>query len=124
MADSCGPCRSWTSSKVTPAVEGALAKVERVMPANLPDGEVVSALASAAGERRRVRMRYRSARGEETSRMVDPYAVLRAELGYPPTVDAAGSGRGKRPTKRSTADSSPSISISPALSASSSWRSP
>ena len=87
-------------SGVTPAVEGALAKVEGVMPeslrrrlraleqtveltmaipATLPDCEVVSALASAAGERRRVRLRYRSARGEETSRVVDPYAVLRRE---------------------------------------------
>jgi predicted DNA-binding transcriptional regulator YafY len=87
-------------SGVTQAVEGALAKVERVMPellrrrlraleqtvdvtrampAALPDGEVVSALAGAAGERRRVRLRYRSARGEETSRVVDPYAVLRRE---------------------------------------------
>jgi predicted DNA-binding transcriptional regulator YafY len=87
-------------SGVAPAVEGALAKVERVMPeawrgrlralehtvaltaampATPPDGEVVSALAGATDERRRVRLRYRSARGEETIRVVDPYAVLRTE---------------------------------------------
>jgi len=84
------------------AVEGALAKLERVMPETLRDrvrsvGEVVSVaasgprtpvriealltLAAAAGERRTVRMRYRSARSEETEREVDPYGVLRRE-GY------------------------------------------
>jgi hypothetical protein len=51
-------------------------------------------------------------------------ATVPAGLCYLPTVVAAGSGRGKRQTKRSTADSSPSISISPALSDSSSWRPP
>ena len=87
-------------SGVMPAVEGALAKVERVMPEALrgrlralehtvpvpapmpatpPDGEVVSALAGAVGERRRVRLRYRSAREEETGRVVDPHAVLHRE---------------------------------------------
>lgn len=85
-----------------PAVEGALAKLERVMPEALRGRvrsleEVVSvsmvaprtptqsktlmALAAGAGERRRVRIRYRSGRLEETEREVDPYGVLRRE-GY------------------------------------------
>ncbi|MDP9455324.1 MAG: transcriptional regulator [Actinobacteria bacterium] len=85
---------------LAPAVEGALAKVERVMPETLrdklrtleqtvtlsvvppvnpPDSGVVSGLAGAVGERRRVRLRYRSVRREETSRVVDPYAVLQRE---------------------------------------------
>lgn len=87
-------------SGVAPAVEGALAKVERVMPEALrervrvleesvtltvaapatpPDSELVSEIAGAVGERRRVRLRYRSARAEETRRVVDPYAVLQRE---------------------------------------------
>lgn len=86
-------------SGVAPAVEGALAKVERVMPEalrerlrvleqtvtlsmppeTLPDSELVSDLAGAVGERRRARLRYRSAEREETSRTVDPYAVLQRE---------------------------------------------
>jgi predicted DNA-binding transcriptional regulator YafY len=87
-------------SGVAPAVEGALAKVERVMPEALrerlrvleqtvtlsvvtpatpPDSELVSDLAGAVGERRRVRLRYRSVRREETRRVVDPYAVLQRE---------------------------------------------
>ena len=85
---------------LAPAVEGALAKVERVMPEALrdklrileqtvtlsvvppvapPDSGVVSGLAGAVGERRKVRLRYRSVRREETSRVVDPYAVLQRE---------------------------------------------
>ena len=85
---------------VAPAVEGALAKVERVMPealrerlrvleqavvlsvappANLPEGEMISDIAGAVGGRRRVWLRYRSARREETERVVDPYALLQRE---------------------------------------------
>ena len=85
---------------VAPAVEGALAKVERVMPealsgrlrvleqtvvlsvaspASLPEGEMVSGIAGAVGDRRRVWLRYRSARREETERVVDPYALLQRE---------------------------------------------
>lgn len=87
-------------SDVAPAVEGALAKVERVMPevlrarlralertvtlsvvppATRPDSELVSDLARAVGQRRQVRLRYRSVRSEETRRVVDPYAVLQRE---------------------------------------------
>jgi predicted DNA-binding transcriptional regulator YafY len=85
-----------------PAVEGALAKVERVMPASLrervraveetlvldvgrsgtaPAGAVVVTLSAAARERRRVWMRYRSARSEETQRGFDPYGLVYRE-GY------------------------------------------
>jgi len=89
-------------SGAAPAVEGALAKLERVMPEALrhkvrvfeetvvpasiapsrpPAGEVVLALGEAARERRRVRIRYRSWPSEETEREVDPYAVIHRE-GY------------------------------------------
>jgi predicted DNA-binding transcriptional regulator YafY len=85
-----------------PAVEGALAKLERVMPETLRGrvrsleetvsvsvagpltptrSETLMTLAAGAGERRRVRVRYRSGRSEETEREVDPYGVLRRE-GY------------------------------------------
>lgn len=87
-------------SGVAPAVEGALAKVERVMPVALrerlravegtvasaipapaapPAGETVAGLAEAARGGRRVRLRYSSARSGTTGRVVDPYAVLRGE---------------------------------------------
>ncbi len=87
-------------SGVAPAVEGALAKVERVMPEALrerlraleqtvtlsvvppagpPDAGVVSKLAGATDRSRRVRLRYRSVRREDTSRVVDPYALLQRE---------------------------------------------
>ena len=93
-------------SGAAPAVEGALAKLERVMPEALRERvrfleETVSVtaaraappantgalltLAAAVGERRRVRLRYRSedARGteRETEREVDPYGVAHRE-GY------------------------------------------
>src|SRR5215210_6208101 len=76
-------------SGVAPTVEGALAKLERVMPEAL--GERIRALeetiipavalATAVRERRRVGLRYRSGLGEETERRVDPYAVVQRE-GY------------------------------------------
>ncbi len=89
-------------SGVAPAVEGALAKVERVMPvalrervrdleeavtpavtapARLPNGEVVLKVASAVRGCRRIHLRYRSERLEETEREVDPYGVVHRE-GY------------------------------------------
>ena len=81
-----------------PAVEGALAKVERVLPDALrervravedalvlaiqpaeaapPNGAVVT-LSAAVKERRRVWLRYRSERaGEETAREFDPYGLV------------------------------------------------
>ena len=80
-----------------PAVEGALAKVERVLPpavrqrvaavqealvtdlappAEAPASAVVATLSVAAQEGRRVWLRYGSARGEETERAVDPYGLV------------------------------------------------
>jgi predicted DNA-binding transcriptional regulator YafY len=85
-----------------PAVEGALAKLERVMPEALRGqvqalqetvsiavvrprasarSEALLTLAAAVGERRRVRLRYRSGRPRETEREVDPYGVMHRE-GY------------------------------------------
>ncbi len=84
-------------SGAAPAVEGALAKVERVMPEALrgrvralketvsiavarprtpASSEALLTLAAAAGERRTVRVLYRSRHSEETERNVDPYGVL------------------------------------------------
>lgn len=80
-----------------PAVEGALAKIERVLPPALrerlqavqatlvldlarsdeaPSGELVVALSGAAQAGRRVGLRYRSERGEETERPFDPYGIV------------------------------------------------
>jgi predicted DNA-binding transcriptional regulator YafY len=80
-----------------PAVEGTLAKVERVLPAAVrervsaveetlvlafrsdgiaPAGEVVLTLSVAARDGRRVRLRYRSAEGDETERDFDPYGLV------------------------------------------------
>lgn len=86
-----------------PAVEGALAKIERVLPATVrarvqaveaaltidlpppespppesrPPGETVVALSTAAQQGRRVRLRYRSGSdAAETERVVDPYGTV------------------------------------------------
>jgi predicted DNA-binding transcriptional regulator YafY len=85
---------------VAPAVEGALAKVERVLPPAVreqvqamhetvslsfpppigtPAGETVAALSRAARERRRVWLRYRGWHAEETERTIDPYGVVYQE---------------------------------------------
>ena len=91
-------------SGVTPAVEGALAKLERVMPEPLShrvralqetvsiavarpaagspaSSEALLTLAAAVGEGRKVRMVYRSEWSGETERAVDPYGVVHRE-GY------------------------------------------
>src|SRR5438270_876129 len=81
----------------TKRLEGALAKLERVMPEALrgrvralqetisiavgrpqapAKSEALLALAAAVGERRRVRLRYRSGGARETEREVDPYVVI------------------------------------------------
>jgi predicted DNA-binding transcriptional regulator YafY len=94
--------RSLGLSGVAPAVEGALAKLERVMPEGmrgrvqafeeivlpavmvpprLPVGEIVVTLSEAVRKRRRVRIRYRSEPSKETERELDPYAMVRSE-GY------------------------------------------
>jgi len=87
---------------VAPAVEGALAKLEQVMPealrrrvralqetvsiaAGRPQrparSEAFLTLAAAVGEQRRVLLRYRSGWSRETEREVDPYGVMHRE-GY------------------------------------------
>jgi predicted DNA-binding transcriptional regulator YafY len=85
---------------VAPAVEGALAKLERVMPEALcgrvrnleetvsiaiaqpatpADSETLLTLAAAVGDRRRVRIRYRSGWMGESERAVDFYSVMQRE---------------------------------------------
>ncbi|MFN8502050.1 helix-turn-helix transcriptional regulator [Kouleothrix sp.] len=80
-----------------PATEGALAKVERVLPEgtrarvqalqhalrlefpmlyNAPDSAVVVTFSTAVQQRRRVEFGYRSWRGEDTERAIDPYGVV------------------------------------------------
>jgi predicted DNA-binding transcriptional regulator YafY len=87
---------------VAPAVEGALAKLERVMsealrgrvrvlqetvsvaaarPQAPARSEALLTLAAAVGEQRRVRLRYRSGLSRETEREVEPYGVMHRE-GY------------------------------------------
>ena len=82
---------------VAPAVEGALAKLERVMseavrgrvralqetvsiaaarPRAPARSEALLTLAAAVGEQRRVRLRYRSGSSRETEREVEPYGVM------------------------------------------------
>lgn len=79
------------------AVEGALAKTERVMPSRLLqqarglqeaiifhvtqpsvvlDNDLVVSLSSAVRERQRVRLRYQAWRGETTERQFDPYGIV------------------------------------------------
>jgi len=90
-----------------PAVEGALAKIDRVLPEALrervqalqetlvlssssseesrssPDSSVVLTLSTATQQEKRVWMRYRSSQAEETERAVDPYGlVFHAGLWY------------------------------------------
>lgn len=80
-----------------PAVEGALAKIERVLPLALrervralhetivldvaaaavtPPSAVVVALSTAAQQRRRVRMEYQAFRAEPTTRLFEPYGLV------------------------------------------------
>lgn len=80
-----------------PAVEGALAKIERVLPLALkervravqetlvldfapplttPRSEIVSTLSEAALQGRCAWLRYQSWQGEETERVVDPYGLV------------------------------------------------
>ena len=80
-----------------PAVEGALAKVNRVLPATLaervqavqevlvlhvgrpnasPPGATLFAFSTAVEQHRQVHIHYVSGRGEETERIVDPYGVV------------------------------------------------
>src|SRR5690348_12076187 len=80
-----------------PAAEGALAKIERVLPQALrerlraleeslvlaggvpaiaPESALVLALGEAVQRRRRVWLRYRSYTGEDSAREVDPYGLV------------------------------------------------
>jgi predicted DNA-binding transcriptional regulator YafY len=89
-------------AEVAPAVEGALAKLERVMsealrgqvralqetvsiaagrPQAPARSEALLTLAAAVGEQRSVRLRYSSGLSRETKREVDPYGVMHRE-GY------------------------------------------
>lgn len=84
----------------TPAIEGALAKIDRVLPEALrervqslqetlvlanasstryrsaPESSVVLTLSAATQQEKRVWMRYLSGRAEETERAVDPYGLI------------------------------------------------
>jgi predicted DNA-binding transcriptional regulator YafY len=89
-------------SGVAPAIDGALSKIERVMPEHLrgrvrmleesvtlavappatpSPGEVVLTFGAGVRERRRVRLSHRSDLGEATEREMDPYGVVHRE-GY------------------------------------------
>lgn len=89
--------RVYGLAATAPAFEGALAKVERVLPeaararvravqrtvafreerANIaPSAALVTALSEAIQAESRVRMRYRSARSDVTERAFDPYGVV------------------------------------------------
>src|SRR6266705_3300158 len=61
-----------------PAVEGTLAKVERVLPTTLRERvqAVLGTLCMAAQQSRQVKLHYRSWRSEETERVVDPYGLV------------------------------------------------
>jgi predicted DNA-binding transcriptional regulator YafY len=87
-------------AQTTPAFEGALAKIERVLPASTreriqavgqtvvfenrsahvaPPPAAVMVLSSAVQSERSVRLRYRSAHGEVTERDFNPYGVVSHE---------------------------------------------
>lgn len=92
-----GTARRLGLALAAPAVEGALAKVERVLPVALrervsavretlvmdvpsdavtPPSETVVTLSLAARERRRVWLAYRAFSGEESERSFDPYGLV------------------------------------------------
>ena len=87
-------------AQTTPAFEGALAKIERVLPASsreriqavgqtvvfesrsahvAPSLESVMLLSAAVQNARSIRLHYRSARGEVTERLFNPYGVVAHE---------------------------------------------
>jgi predicted DNA-binding transcriptional regulator YafY len=87
-------------AQTTPSFEGALAKIERVLPASIreriravgqtvvfedssphavPPPAAVMMLSSAVQNEQSVRLRYRSARGEVTERAFNPYGVVSHE---------------------------------------------
>lgn len=89
--------RKFHLMEAAPAIEGALAKVERVLPAELqqqikavqetlvfdtdpaetrPSPDIITRLSMSAQAGERVLIRYRSWRGNETERELDPYALV------------------------------------------------
>lgn len=87
-------------AQTTPSFEGALAKIERVLPASTreriqavgqtvvfenssvhaaPPLTAVMMLSAAVQSERSIRLRYHSARGEVTERVFDPYGVVSHE---------------------------------------------
>lgn len=87
-------------AQTTPAFEGALAKIERVLPTEsreriqavgqtvifetrsthvTPSLGAIMLLSAAVRRKRSVRLSYRSARGEVTERLFDPYGVVAHE---------------------------------------------
>jgi predicted DNA-binding transcriptional regulator YafY len=92
--------REYGLATTEPAIEGALAKIERVLPASTRDRiqamertvvfessaeraasplAAVVALSAAVHSGHAVRLHYRSARGEVTERVFDPYGVVAHE---------------------------------------------
>lgn len=87
-------------SMTAPAAEGALAKIDRVLPETLrtqvqavqemlgfagffskksgsvPESSVVLTLSTAAQQEKRVHMRYQSGHAEGTERVIDPYGLI------------------------------------------------
>jgi predicted DNA-binding transcriptional regulator YafY len=108
--------REYGLATATPAIEGALAKIERVLPEATrrqvqavketvvfesgalhmaPSASIVAVLSSAVQAERRVRLHYRSARAEVTERVFDPYGVAYHE-GYWYTIGYCHLRQGQR----------------------------
>jgi predicted DNA-binding transcriptional regulator YafY len=103
-------------AQTSPAFEGALAKIERVLPATTreriqaveqtvafesiqtpvgPSGLTIILLSSAVQSGRRVLLHYRSSRGEITQRTFDPYGIARHK-GYWYTIGYCHLREGQR----------------------------
>jgi predicted DNA-binding transcriptional regulator YafY len=110
MAQQAGPAAT------APSVAGALAKVERVLPEAtrarvraveqtvvfaggppraVPSTAAVAVLSAAVQDGRRVRLRYRSARAQETERAFDPFGVV-SQMGTWYTIGHCHLRRGER----------------------------
>lgn len=103
-------------AQTSPAFEGALAKIERVLPAATrqriqaveqalnfegaqtptgPTGSIVMLLSSAVQSGKQVLLTYRSAQGEETTRAFDPYGIAQ-HRGYWYTIGYCHLRKGQR----------------------------
>jgi len=108
--------REYGLATATPAIEGALAKIERVLPEATrrqvqavketvvfesgelhvaPAASIVAVLSSAVQVGRRVHLHYRSARSQATERAFDPYGVAYHE-GYWYTIGYCHLRQGQR----------------------------